>query len=42
MLTFEEAKDLFSYNRETGIIKYKFNANHGTNKAMYVRKKTIA
>lgn len=37
-LTLEEAIEV----RRAAEIKYKFNANHGTNKAMYVRKKANA
>lgn len=36
--TLEEATEV----RKEAEIKYKFNANHGTNEAMYVRKKTNA
>ena len=36
-VTLEEAAKV----RKAAEIKYKFNANHGTNKAKYVRKKTI-
>lgn len=37
-VTLEEATEV----RKAAEIKYKFNANHGNNEAMYVRKKTIA
>ena len=37
-VTLEEAAKV----RKAAEIKYKFNANHGTNKAMYVRKKANA
>ena len=37
-VTLEEATEA----RKAAEIKYKFNANHGNNEAMYVRKKTIA
>ena len=36
--TLEEAAEA----RKEADIKFKFNANHGTNKAKYVRKKTVA
>ena len=37
-VTLKEATEV----RKAAEIKYKFNANHGNNEAMYVRKKTIA
>ena len=37
-VTLEEATEV----RKAAEIKYKFNTNHGNNKAKYVRKKTIA